>query len=124
MVSLCLFNKKKNLYGTELIKLCSSQDLMICNGLMKWPKSNHMTCIHSLGSNVVDYVISYILVYNQIVNFDLLNDHEPYFDHRPLTQNLNFIMHKNPIEENSNKQRNLFFDKNKSHLFLKDLKLN
>jgi hypothetical protein len=36
----------ENLFGTELIKLCSSQDLIICNGLKKWPNSNRMTCIH------------------------------------------------------------------------------
>jgi hypothetical protein len=30
----------ENLFGTELIKLCSSQDLIICNGLKKWPNSN------------------------------------------------------------------------------------
>jgi hypothetical protein len=30
----------ENLFGTELVKLCISQDLIICNGLMKWPNSN------------------------------------------------------------------------------------
>ena len=30
----------ENWYGMELIKLCNSQDLIICNGLRKWPKSN------------------------------------------------------------------------------------
>jgi hypothetical protein len=38
----------ENLFGTELVKLCSSQDLIICNGLKKWPNSNKMTCIHGL----------------------------------------------------------------------------
>jgi hypothetical protein len=36
----------KNLFGTDLIKLYSSKDLIICNGLRKWPKSNRMNCIH------------------------------------------------------------------------------
>jgi hypothetical protein len=63
----------KNLFGTELVKICNSQDLIICNGVMKWPKSNHMNCIHGIGSSVIDYVISDILVSNQITNFDLLN---------------------------------------------------
>jgi hypothetical protein len=67
---------------------------------MKWSNSNQMTCIHGLGSSVMDYVISDIPVSNQIVNFDLLNDHEPNSDHRPLTLTLNFSMHKIPIEEN------------------------
>jgi hypothetical protein len=75
-----------------------------------------MTCIHGLGNNVMDYVISDIPIYNQIVNFDLLNDHEPNFDHRPLTLTLNFDMHKNPIEENFDNQRHLLFDKNKVDL--------
>jgi hypothetical protein len=80
-----------------------------------------MTCIHGLGSSVVDYVISDILVSNQIPTFDLLNDHEPDFDHKPLTLNLNFSMHRSAIEDNSDNQRNLRFDKNKVDILLKDL---
>jgi hypothetical protein len=30
----------ENLFGNESVKLCTSQDLMICNGAMKWPNSN------------------------------------------------------------------------------------
>jgi hypothetical protein len=97
------------------------QDLIICNGLRKWPKYNRLTCIHGLGSNVVDYVISNILIYNQIIKFDLLDDHEPYSDHRPLTLTLNFAMHKRSIEEHSDNQRHLLFDKQNVNLFLKDL---
>jgi len=75
---------------------------------MKWEKPSWMTCIHGLSNNVMDYVISNILLYNHIVNFDLLNNHEPKFDHRPLTIILNFGMHKIPIEENSDNQKHLF----------------
>jgi len=103
----------ENLFGTELVKLCSSQYLIICNGVMKWPNSNQMTCIHGLGSSVVDYVISNILVSNQIATFDLLNDHEPDSDHKPLTLTLKFSMHRSTIEENSDNQRNFPFDKSK-----------
>jgi hypothetical protein len=39
----------ENLLGTELMKLFSSQDLKIFNGLNKWSNSNKMTCIHGLG---------------------------------------------------------------------------
>jgi hypothetical protein len=78
---------------------------------MKWPNSNQMNCIHRLYSSVLDYVISDIPISNQIVTFDLLNDHEPDFDHKPLTLTLNFSFHKITIEENSNNQRKLFFDK-------------
>ena len=73
----------ENLFGSELVKLCSAQDLIICNGLKKWSNSIHMTCIHGLGRSVVDYVISDIALYNEIINFDILNDHEPDSDHRP-----------------------------------------
>ena len=30
----------KNLFGFELVKFCSAQDLIICNGLTKWPNSS------------------------------------------------------------------------------------
>jgi hypothetical protein len=88
----------ENLFGTELVKLYNSQDLIICNGVMKWPKSNQMTYIHGLGSSVVDYVIYDIPISNQIATFDLLNDHEVESDHKPLTLTLNFSMHRSAIE--------------------------
>ena len=90
----------ENLFDTELVKLYISQDLIICNGVMKWSNSNQLTCIHGLCSSVVDYVIFDILVSNQIATFDLLNDHEPDSDHKPLTLTLNFSMNKSVIEEN------------------------
>jgi hypothetical protein len=111
----------ENLFGAKLVKLCSSQDLIICNGVIKWPNSDHMTCIHGLGSSVIDYVISDIPVSNQIASFDLLNDHEPDFDHKPLTLTLNLSMHRSTIEDNFDNKRNLCFDKSKVDLFLKDL---
>jgi hypothetical protein len=113
----------KNLFGTELIKICSSQDLIICNGLNKCPNSKRMTCIHGLGSIVVDYVILDIHIYNQIVNFDILYDHEPKSNHRPLTLTLNFSMHKISIEEHFGSQRNLLFDKQIVDIFLKDFNI-
>jgi exonuclease III len=111
----------ENLFGTKLVKLCNSQDLIICNGVMKWPNSNQMTCIHGLGSSVVDYVISDIPVSNQITFFDLLNDHELDSDHKPLNLTLKFSMHRSTIEENYDNQRNLHFDKSKVDIFLKGL---
>jgi hypothetical protein len=67
----------------NLFRTYNSQDLIICNDLMKWLKSNRMICIQGFGNNVVDHVIFDILVYNQIINFDLLNDHELDSNHRP-----------------------------------------
>jgi hypothetical protein len=70
-----------------------------------------MTCIHWLGSSVADYVIFDIPIFNQITTFDLLNDHEPESDHKPLTLTLKFSMHRSAIEDNSNNQKHLRFDK-------------
>jgi hypothetical protein len=109
------------LFDTKLVKLSSSQDLIISNGVMKWLKSNQITCIHGLGSSVVHYVIYDIPVSNKITTFDLLNDHEPDSDHKPLTLTLKFSMHRNTIEENYDNQRNLHFYKNKVNILLKDL---
>ena len=48
----------ENLFGSKLVKFCSAQYLIICNSLTKWTNSIKMTCIHGLGSSVVDYVTS------------------------------------------------------------------
>ena len=31
---------RENLFGSDLVKLYSAQDLIICNGLKKWPNSS------------------------------------------------------------------------------------
>ena len=80
-----------------------------------------MTCIHGIGSSVIDDLISNIQNSNQIITFGLLNDHEPDSDHKYLTLTINFSMHKSAIEENYDNQRNLFFEKSKFDIFLKDL---
>jgi hypothetical protein len=80
-----------------------------------------MTFIHGIGSSVVDYVIYDIIFSNQIATFDLLNDHDPDYDHKPLTLALKFSMHRSTIEENFDNQRNFLFDKSKVDIFLKDL---
>jgi len=83
-----------------------------------------MTYIHGLGSSVVDYAISNLPLYNEITNFDILNDHEPHSDHRPLLRTLNFVMHRDPIEDNPYSQKKLIFDRNKKDLFLNELRTN
>ena len=83
-----------------------------------------MTCIHGLGSSMVDYVIFDLPLYNEITNFDILNDHKPDYDHRPLLITLNFVMHRDPIEDNPYSQKKLIFDRNKKDLFLNELKTN
>jgi len=59
----------ENLFGTKLIKLYSSQDIIIFNGLMKWIKSKLMTYIHDLGNNVIDYVVGNIFIFNSLVHY-------------------------------------------------------
>ena len=70
----------------------------------------HLLCyckliIHGLGSNVVDYVIFDIPLYNEIINFDILNDHEPNSYHRTLIVTLNIFMHRDPIDDNPHSQK-------------------
>ena len=73
---------------------------------------------------MVDYVISDIPLYNEIINFDILDDHEPDSDQRPLLITLSFVMHRDPIEDNPYRKKNLIFDRNKNDLFLNELKTN
>jgi len=94
----------ENSFGTKLVKLCSPQDLIICNGIIKWSISNQMTCIHGIGSSIIDYVIYDILLSNQNINFDLLNNHDPDSNHRPLSLTLNFVMHNKHMHENCESQ--------------------
>lgn len=95
----------ENLFGIELIKICSSQDLIICKGINKWTTSGPMTCIHGQGNNGVGYTISDTHALNCIVSLDLLNDHKPDSDHRPLSLTLNISMHTNHMQKNNEFQR-------------------
>ena len=79
----------ENLFGTELIKLHCSQDIIIYNSLLKYHISNQ------ISFSLKDYLIYNIHVYNQMVNFDMLNNHEPDSNHG----SPNFVMLKIPIEE-------------------------
>ena len=99
--------------------LYSAQDLIICNDLKKWPNSSQMTCFHWLGTRMVDYIISNIPLYNEIINFDILNDHEFDSDYRPLIVTLNFFMNRDPLEDNPHSQKKLIFDTNKQDFFFK-----
>ena len=64
------------------------------------------------------------LLYNEIINVDILNDHEPDSNHRPLIVTLNFVMYRDPIEDKPYSQKNLIFDRNKNDIFLNELKIN
>ena len=83
-----------------MVKFCSAQYIIICNSLTKCPNSRRMTCIDGLSSSVVDYVISDIPLYKRVIDFNIFNDHEPEYDHRPLIITLNISMHSKPKEGN------------------------
>jgi len=85
------------LLGIDLMKFCSSQALIICNRINKWPTSDQITCIHGLDSSVVDYVIFDTHVIKCIVNIDLLTNCEPDFDYKSLTLTLNLYMQTNDM---------------------------
>ena len=112
----------ENLFGSELVKFCSAQNLIICNGLTKWPNFSRMTCIHGLGNSVVDYVIYDISIYNKLIDFNVFKEYDPDFDHRPLIITLNIAMPRDPKEKNYHFEKHLIFDKNKADIFLHDLK--
>ena len=76
-----------------------------------------MTCIHGLGSSLVDYVIYDIPLYNEIINVDVLKNHEANSDHRPLIVTPNFVMHRDPIVDNPHSRKNLTFDRKKMIFF-------
>ena len=44
----------ENLFGTKLINLYSSQDLIICNGLLKWPKSKWINFVYGYYCRLCD----------------------------------------------------------------------
>ena len=81
-----------------------------------------MTCIHGLGSSVVEYVISDIPLYNKLIYSNIFNDDDPDSDHRHLIITLNIDLHSDPKEKNYHCQKHLIFDKNKANIFLHVLK--
>ena len=81
-----------------------------------------MTCIHRLGSSVVDYVISDIPIYNKLIDFNIFNDHEPDYDNRNLIITHNISMYSDLWEESYHCQKHLIFDKNIADIFLCNLK--
>lgn len=90
----------ENLFGSKLVKLCSAQDIIICNGLPRRLNYIQMAFIHGLGSSVADYVIYDIPLYNKLKYFEIFNDYEPNCDHTPLIIILNISTHSDLIEEN------------------------
>ena len=92
-------------------------------GLLGVPcTQTRITCIHGIRVSVVDYVIYDIPLYNKLIDFNIFNEHEPEYEHRPLIITLNIAMHSDPKEENYHFQKHLIFVKIKADIFLHDLK--
>ena len=77
---------KINHFGAELLGLCCLYNMVICNGMEKWPKSGGITCKRYNGQSVVDYVICSQDYVAKIINFEiedcpmeLKSDHNPIF---------------------------------------------
>lgn len=111
----------KSLFGIELLKLCSSHDLIICNGINKWPLSSQITCFHGLGSSIMDYVIFDTHVLNRITNFEQLTRYEPNSDNIPFSLSLNLVMHTTHIVDTSERKIHIHFKRSNVNLFLRDL---
>ena len=56
------------------------------------------------------------------MNLDILNEHEPDSDDRPLIVTVNLTLHNDPIDDNSHSHKHLVFDRDKSDIFLNNLK--
>ena len=78
-------------FGVELLGLCSLSDMVICNGMRRWPTSWGITCKTYNGQSVVDYVIFSQSFIPRILKFDI-GDHliEMKSDHAPLFVKLDF----------------------------------
>ena len=79
-------NKSNNLFGEQLLTLCGTFDLVICNGLDRWANSGNFTCNTYNGASVVDYAIfshgmcekmEEVRIGDQI--WDLKSDHKPIY---------------------------------------------
>ena len=74
-----------NHFGAELLGLCFLYNMVICNGMEKWPKSSGITCKRYNGQNVVNYVICSQDYVTKIINFEIEDcPMELKFDHNPI----------------------------------------
>lgn len=111
----------ENLFNIELLKNCSSQDLVIRNEINKWPLSHQMTCFHGLGSSVMDQSIFDTHFLDRIKNFELLNRHEPDSNHKPLSLSPNLVMHTTHMQETNKSKRHIHFNRSNVDFLLRDL---
>lgn len=50
-------DKVRNHFGEEFLTLCGAFNLIICNGLDRWKRSENFTCNTYNAESVIDYVI-------------------------------------------------------------------
>ena len=78
--------KSWNFFGEQLLSLCGTFDLVICNGFPRWTNSSNFTCNTYNGASVVDYAIcshglckkmEEVMIGEQL--WDLKSDHKPIY---------------------------------------------
>ena len=79
-------DKGCKLFGEQLLTLCGTFNLVICNGLTRWAKSGNFTCNTYNGASVVDYVIFLHGLCEKMKEFfigdqlwDLKSNHKPIY---------------------------------------------
>jgi exonuclease III len=69
-----------NVHGRQLVQLCKSTGLRICNGRVMGDLLGRYTCYQHKGSSVVDYTLSIVDILDKMINFTVhplcpLSDH-------------------------------------------------
>lgn len=62
---------KVNHFGAELLGVCCLHNMVICNGVRKWPNSGYITCKTYNGQSVVDYAICSQNYTSKILEFEI-----------------------------------------------------
>ena len=82
-------------FGHKLIALCQTSGLRIVNGRKLDDTLGMKTCHKWNGSSTVDYAISHVSLFPQILSFRVLDILNEWSDHCPITINLNISISRN-----------------------------
>jgi exonuclease III len=78
-------------HGEALLRMCNSTQLVIANGMKRWPNSQRYTCHTASGQSVIDYLLLSERAIENVENF-YIKDLQPESDHCPLHVNLKWNM--------------------------------
>ena len=85
-------------FGHKLLSLCQTSGLRIVNGRKLGDTLGIKTCHKWNGSSTVDYAISQISLFSQILSFRVLDTLNEWSDHCPIYLNLNINISRNNTE--------------------------